>query len=64
MDYETFSYNNIRHILYISYYVIICSRCNARALTYMYNIFESMTNTYVQKIKIKNDPNLYYYLCT
>jgi hypothetical protein len=22
-------YNNIRHILYINYYVIICSRCNA-----------------------------------
>jgi hypothetical protein len=22
MDYETFSYNNIRHILYISYYII------------------------------------------
>jgi hypothetical protein len=31
MDHETFSYNNIRHILYISYYVIICFRCNARA---------------------------------
>jgi hypothetical protein len=27
------SSNNIRHILYISYYVIICSRCNARVLT-------------------------------
>jgi hypothetical protein len=26
MDYETFSYNNIRHILYISYHDIICSR--------------------------------------
>jgi hypothetical protein len=25
--------NNIRHILYISYHVIICSRCNARVLT-------------------------------
>jgi hypothetical protein len=25
MDYEIFSYNNIRHILYISYHVIICS---------------------------------------
>jgi hypothetical protein len=34
MDYETFSYNNIRHILYISYHVIICSLCNARALAY------------------------------
>jgi hypothetical protein len=34
MDYETFSYNSIRHILYINYYVLICSRCNARALTY------------------------------
>jgi hypothetical protein len=30
MDYETFSYNNIRHILYINYRGIICSRCNAR----------------------------------
>jgi hypothetical protein len=35
MDYETFHYNNIRHILYISYYVIIYSCCNARALTYI-----------------------------
>jgi hypothetical protein len=26
MDYEIFFYNNIRHILYISYYGIICSR--------------------------------------
>jgi hypothetical protein len=34
MDYEIF-YNNIRHILYISYYVIICFRCNARVLTYI-----------------------------
>jgi hypothetical protein len=34
MDYETFSYNNIRHILYISYHGIICFRCNARVLTY------------------------------
>jgi hypothetical protein len=25
MDYETFSYNNMRHILYISYHGIICS---------------------------------------
>jgi hypothetical protein len=33
MDYEIFSYNNIRHILYISYHGIICSRCNARVLT-------------------------------
>jgi hypothetical protein len=33
IDYEIFFYNNIRHILYISYYVIICSRCNARVLT-------------------------------
>jgi hypothetical protein len=33
MNYEIFSYNNIRHILYISYHVIICSRYNARALT-------------------------------
>jgi hypothetical protein len=24
MDYEIFSYNNIRHILYISYHDIIC----------------------------------------
>jgi hypothetical protein len=29
MDYEIFSYNNIRHILYIRYHGIICSRCNA-----------------------------------
>jgi hypothetical protein len=34
MDYEIFSYNNIIHILYISYHGIICSRCNARVLTY------------------------------
>jgi hypothetical protein len=33
MDYETFSYDNIRHILYISYHGIICPRCNARVLT-------------------------------
>jgi hypothetical protein len=26
MDYEIFSYNNIRHILYISYHDIICSQ--------------------------------------
>jgi hypothetical protein len=32
MNYEIFSYNNIRHILYISYYGIICYRCNARIL--------------------------------
>jgi hypothetical protein len=32
MDYETFSYNNIRHILYTSYNGIICSRGNARVL--------------------------------
>jgi hypothetical protein len=32
MDYETFSHNSITYILYISYYGIICSRCNARAL--------------------------------
>jgi hypothetical protein len=32
MDYEIFSYNNIRHILYISYHGIICSRCNARVV--------------------------------
>jgi hypothetical protein len=32
MNYETFSYNNIRHILYISYHDIIYSRCNARVL--------------------------------
>jgi hypothetical protein len=32
MDYKTFFYSNIRHILYISYHVIICSRCNARSL--------------------------------
>jgi hypothetical protein len=31
---RSFSYNNIRHILYISYHGIIYSRCNARALTY------------------------------
>jgi hypothetical protein len=34
MDYEIFCYNNIRHILYISYHGVICSRCNARVLTY------------------------------
>jgi hypothetical protein len=28
-----FFYNNITHILYISYYVTICFRCNARVLT-------------------------------
>jgi hypothetical protein len=33
MDYETFSRNSITHILYINYRVIICARCNARALT-------------------------------
>jgi hypothetical protein len=33
MDYETFSYKNIRHILYINYHGIICSCCNTRALT-------------------------------
>jgi hypothetical protein len=33
MDYEMFSYNNIRHILYINYHDIICFRYNARALT-------------------------------
>jgi hypothetical protein len=36
MNYEIYFYNNIRHILYISYYVIICSLCNARVLTYYY----------------------------
>jgi hypothetical protein len=41
MDYETFSYNNIGHILYISYYVIICSRCNARALNYDYENYDT-----------------------
>jgi hypothetical protein len=30
MNYETFSYNNIRHILYISYHGIIYFCCNAR----------------------------------
>jgi hypothetical protein len=39
MDYETFSYNNIRHILYISYHIIIYSHCNARALTYINNMY-------------------------
>jgi hypothetical protein len=33
MDYETFFYNNIKHILYINYYVIMYFRCNVRALT-------------------------------
>jgi hypothetical protein len=33
MGYETFSYNSITHILYISYRGIIRSCCNARALT-------------------------------
>jgi hypothetical protein len=28
----------------------------------MYNTFESMTNTYVQKIKIKNLSNIYIYI--
>jgi hypothetical protein len=39
MDYETFFYNNIRHILYISYHVIIYSHYNARALTYINNMY-------------------------
>jgi hypothetical protein len=30
MNYETFSYNNIKHIIYISYHGIVCFRCNAR----------------------------------
>jgi hypothetical protein len=34
MNYEIFSYNNIRHILYISYNVIICSCYIAQALTW------------------------------
>jgi hypothetical protein len=40
-DYETFFYNNIRHILYISYHVIICFRYNARTLIYYVIIFGS-----------------------
>jgi hypothetical protein len=38
MNYETFSYNNIRHIIYISYHGIVCFRCNARGthLVYLY----------------------------
>jgi hypothetical protein len=31
MDYETFFHNSITHILYISYYGIICFRCKAWA---------------------------------
>ena len=31
MNYETFSYNNIRHIIYISYHGIVCLRRELKA---------------------------------
>jgi hypothetical protein len=43
MDYEIFSYNNIRHILYISYHDIICSR---RVLTEYIYIHTQIANNF------------------
>jgi hypothetical protein len=50
MNFETFSYNNIRHIIYISYHGIICFCCNARG-THLVKIFKLtlITLTHVYK---------------
>jgi hypothetical protein len=41
MDYEIFSHNSTTH-LYINYRGIICSRCNARALIYIYTTMKNI----------------------
>jgi hypothetical protein len=46
MDYETFSYNNIRHILYISYHIFPLQRTGTH-LVYIYspsNIIKKLKN--------------------